>query len=251
MFRSAALGREMTYRVMLPSVVASHRKLPVVLLLHGGGGDFRDWSNYSDLSRFIKANFVLVMPEGDYSYYVNAVERPADRYENYIVEDLLRDAQARFPIATNRENRAIIGVSMGGFGAIKIALGHPELFAFAGALSPAIDMPRRQFSLRRIQQSWEMRSIFGPWGSEARRRDDPFLLARDVAPASAPYLFLSCGADESLLAPNRQFAEVLAEQRLPHEFYIVPGGHEWTQWNKELPFLFDSLRKHVGGPGLQ
>jgi S-formylglutathione hydrolase FrmB len=250
-FHSAALDREMKYRVILPSVVAAHQRLPVVLLLHGGGGDFREWSNDSDVAGLIKGNFVLLMPEGGYSYYVNAAEHPADRYEDYIADDLLSDAQARFPIARIRENRAIVGVSMGGFGAVKIALSHPELFVFAGALSPAIDVPRRQFSLRRIQQSRAMRSIFGPWDSETRRRDDPFLIARSVVPAEAPYLFLSCGADESLLAPVRQFAAVLAEQHLPHEFHIVPGGHEWTRWNKELPVLLNSLIQRVGRPDLQ
>jgi putative tributyrin esterase len=250
-FHSAALGREMKYRVILPSVVAAHQRFPVVILLHGGGGDFREWSNDSDVAGLIKGNFVLVMPEGGYSYYVNSAEHSADRYEDYVAKDLLSDAQARFPIATNRENRAIVGVSMGGFGAIKIALSHPELFVFAGALSPAIDVPRRQFSFRRIQQSRAMRSIFGPWGSETRRRDDPFLIARSVVPAEAPYLFLSCGTDEGLLEPNRQFAVVLAEQHVPHEFHIMPGGHDWTQWNKELPDLFNSLIQRVGRADLQ
>ncbi len=249
-FHSASLGREMKYRVMLPSLVAPHQKLRAVYLLHGNGGDFRDWSNYSNAARFI-ADVVFIMPQGDESYYVNAVKPSSDRYEDYIVQDLLADAETRLPIAPNCENRAIVGVSMGGFGAIKIALSHLDLFVYAGALSPAIDMPRRQFSLRRIQQSRAMRSIFGPSGSEARRRDDPFVIARSVAPAKAPYLFVSCGADESLLAPNRQFAEVLAEQHLPHEFHIVPGGHEWTQWNKELPVLFHSILQRVGRPALQ
>ncbi len=84
-FRSAALGREMRYRVVLPGSIASDQKLPVAYLLHGGGGDFRDWSNYSDVARFAENKLVLIMPEGNYSYYINAVERPADRYEDYIV----------------------------------------------------------------------------------------------------------------------------------------------------------------------
>jgi putative tributyrin esterase len=250
-FHSATLGREMQYRVMLPASVASQQKLRVVYLLHGGGGGFRDWSNYSDVARFTKADLVLVMPQGDYSYYVNAVEPPANRYEDYIVQDLLSDVEAKFPVAQGRANRAIIGVSMGGFGAIKIALSNPGLFAFAGALSPAIDVPRRPFSFRRVQQSRAMRSIFGPWGSDARRRKDPFLIARTVAPAKAPYLFVSCGADESLLPANREFAAVLAEQHLPYEFHVVPGGHEWTQWNKELAALFDSLFQRLGHTALQ
>ena len=81
-FRSAALNRDMPYRVILPSSVAPAKKLPVVYLLHGGGGGFRDWSNFSDVARFAESGLILVMPEGASSYYVNAVDPPEDRFEN-------------------------------------------------------------------------------------------------------------------------------------------------------------------------
>ena len=80
-FYSAALGREMPYRVFLPVNLSVSEKLPVVYLLHGGDGGFRDWSNYSDVSTFALQGLILVMPEGDFSYYMNAVETPKDRYE--------------------------------------------------------------------------------------------------------------------------------------------------------------------------
>jgi S-formylglutathione hydrolase FrmB len=209
-------------------------------LLHGSGADFREWSNRSDAMPFAE-RIILVMPQGDSSYYVNAVDRPADRYEDYIVQDLISDVENRFPIGRGRPNRAIVGVSMGGFGAIKIALSHPDLFVFAGALSPATDVPRRPFSIRRVQQYRNLRAIFGPWGGSARQSSDPLLLARSVDPARAPYLFLTCGEGESLLPPNREFAAVLTEQHLPFEFRVLPGGHDWNQWNKQLPGLFARL----------
>ncbi len=235
----------MRYRVALPASIAPHRKLPVVYLLHGGGGSIRDWSNYSDVTRFAQSGLVLVMPQGDYSYYVNAAARPADRYEDYIVQDLLPEIEANFPVAGGRANRAIAGVSMGAFGAIKLALSHPDLFAFAGALSPAIDVPRRPFSIRRIRQYRAHSEIFGPWGSPSRRRNDPFLLAQSVEHAKVPYLFLSCGEAEGLLPANRQFAAVLRSQHLPHEFHVVPGGHDWANWNRQLPELFDGLLRRL------
>jgi S-formylglutathione hydrolase FrmB len=106
-FRSAALNRDMHYRVLRPESMASDVRLPVVYLLHGAGDDYRSWSNNSNVSRFAESELILVMPQGDYSYYVNAAERPEDRYENYIAEDLVSDAEARFPIAKGRANRAI------------------------------------------------------------------------------------------------------------------------------------------------
>jgi putative tributyrin esterase len=244
-FRSSALNRDMQYCVVLPATVAAAAKLPVVYLLHGGDGNFRDWSNYSDVARFAEQGLILVMPEGDESYYVNAVERPQDRYEDYIVNDLIADVESKFPAAAGRTNRAIIGVSMGGFGAVKLALSHPELFIFAGGLSPAIDVPSRPFSIKRIQQSRHYASIFGEWGTVTRRDGDPFALARSAEPARTPYMFLSCGDQEGLLPANRSFAVLLENRHFRHEFHVVPGGHDWNQWDKRLPNVFQSLFDHL------
>jgi putative tributyrin esterase len=250
-FQSASLGRAMRYRVILPSFIAPGTKLSAVYLLHGGGGTFRDWSNYSDVAEFAESRLILIMPQGDYSYYVNSVKRPGDRYEDYIVRDLLSDAEVKFPIAIGRDNRAIAGVSMGGFGAIEIALRHPDLFAFAGGLSPAIDVARRPFSVKRLQQSQAFDSIFGSWNSDARHALDPFLIARAVPIAHSPYLFLSCGEDEALLPSNRAFATAVARQGLSHEFHVVPGGHDWKQWNRQVPSLFASMLQHLPGATLR
>jgi putative tributyrin esterase len=240
-FHSAALKRDMPYRVVLPASIAPGQRLPVVYLLHGGGGDFRDWTNYSDVARFAESGRLLVMPEGESSYYTNAVDPPQDRYEDYIVDDLIADVESRFPAATGRSNRAIAGVSMGGFGAVKIALRHPELFAFVGGLSSAIDVPRRAFVFKRFHQSRHYSAIFGPSGSQTRRDNDPFVLARTTNPESAPYFFVTCGEQEGLLPSNREFATLLAQRHFRHEFHTVPGGHDWNQWNAWLPSLFRSL----------
>jgi len=245
-FRSAALNRDLQYRVVLPASIAAGAKLPVVYLLHGGGGNFRDWSNYSDAAKFAERGLILVMPEGNDSYFVNAAKRPQDRYEDYIVSDLIADVESRFPVQAGRATRAIVGVSMGGYGAVKLALSHPELFVFAGGISPAVDVPSRPFSIKRIQQWRRLRSIFGPWGSQARRNGDPFVLARRADAARTPYLFLTCGEQEGLLPANRSFAVSLERRHFRYEFHVVPGGHDWNQWDKRLPSLFQTLFEHLG-----
>jgi putative tributyrin esterase len=245
-FHSAALNRDMQYRVVLPASIPARSKLPVVYLLHGGGGGFRDWSNYSDSARFAERGLILVMPEGNDSYFVNAAGRPKDRYEDYIVSDLIADVESRFPVAAGRATRAIVGVSMGGFGAVKLALSHPELFVFAGGISPAVDVPSRPFSIKRIQQWRHHSSIFGPWGSQTRRNSDPFVLARSADPAKTPYLFLTCGNQEGLLPANRNFAALLKHRHFRYEFHVVPGGHDWNQWDQRLPSVFQSLFDRVG-----
>ena len=244
-FHSAALARDMRYRVIMPATLPVNRRLPVVYLLHGGGEDFRSWSNYSDVAGYAERGIVLVMPEGGSSYYTNSVASPADRYEDYLVHDLIADAEARFPIAAVRRSRAIAGVSMGGFGAVKLALKHPELFAFAAGVSSALDVPSRPFSIKRIGQWRHHRSIFGPWGGRAQLGNDPYVLVRSADPARTPYLFLTCGEQEGLLPANRRFASLLAEGKFHYEFHASPGGHYWNQWNERLPALFESLFAHV------
>ena len=232
----------MPYRVLMPAATPLGAKLPVVYLLHGGGGNFRDWSNYSDVARFAEHDLILVMPEGDDSYYTNSRAHPQDRYEDYIVNDLASDVETRFPVA---RGRAIAGLSMGGFGAVKLALKYPERFAFAGGLSSALDVPSRPLSFRRIRQWRQHAAIFGPAGSTTRRDNDPFVLARNADPAKTPYLFLTCGDGEGLLAVNRSFAKLLEERGFKYEFHMVRGGHEWRQWDAHLGELCLSVEQHL------
>jgi putative tributyrin esterase len=244
-FHSAALNRDMPYRAIIPATIAANQKLPVLYLLHGGGGGFRDWSNYSDIAGYAERGLILIMPEGNSSYYTNSADRPQDRYEDYLVRDLIADVQQRFPAASDRTHRAIAGVSMGGFGAVVLALKHPDLFAFAAGLSSALDVPSRPFSIKRVGQYRQHASIFGPWGSQSRRASDPFFLVRSIDPAQAPYLFLTCGDLEGLLPANHRFAAMLQARHFRYEFHTVSGGHDWNQWNRNVPDLMKSITSHL------
>ena len=240
-FHSTALNRDMPYRAIVPANIPPNQKFPVVYLLHGGGGGFRDWSNYSDVAGYAERGLILVMPEGNSSYYTNSADHPQDRYEDYVVHDLIADVERRFPAVSDRAHRAIAGVSMGGFGAVVLALKHPDLFIFAGGLSSALDVPSRPFSIKRVGQYRQHSSIFGPWGSQGRRGSDPFVLVRSADPAQTPYLFLTCGDQESLLPTNRRFAAMLLARHFSYEFHTMPGSHDWNQWNRDLPDLMKSL----------
>jgi S-formylglutathione hydrolase FrmB len=244
-FYSSALGRNMTYRVYLPRDVSPRTKLPAVYLLHGCGTSFRDWSNYSDVGAYAAKGFVLVMVDGACSYYVNAALNSKDKYEDYFVHDLISDAESRFPVLSNRENRAVVGVSMGGFAAVKLALTRPDLFAFAGAISPAVDVPSRSFSAKRWSQSMRFRTTFGPSGSETRVHSDPFILVKSAQPVRTPYLYVTAGEQEPLLPPIRRFVTLLKLRNFAFEFHTKSGGHDWNQWDTQIPGCFESLATHV------
>lgn len=245
-FHSAALNRDMPYRVFLPARIEGGKKLPVVYLLHGGNGGFRDWSNNSQVSRYAAQGLLLVMPEGAFSYYMNATGKEGDRYEDYIFSDLIRDVEARFPAVSTRDKRAVVGISMGGFAALKIAFTRPDLFSFAAAFSPSIDILHRHYNIKRTGEWWRIRTIFGPSGSVARTSRDPFVLVRKADPAKTPYIYLTVGENEPLHGPNERFARQLRDSHFSHEFHTRPGGHDWGEWNSQIPGCFESLFRHLG-----
>jgi S-formylglutathione hydrolase FrmB len=244
-FHSNALGRDVTYRAYLPASPAPSQKLPVVYLLHGGGEGYRNWSNQSDMAQFAAKGFIFVMPDGDESYWMNEVGAPREKYEDFVTKDLIADVEGRFPARTDRGGRAILGISMGGFAEVDYALVHPDLFAFAGALSPSVDVPFRPFNIRRIGQWLKFRRIFGHVGSKVRAARNPFELVQSASPSATPYLYITAGNQEPLLSPIRRFVSRLKQRGFAYEFHTKPGGHDWGEWNSQLPGCFASLDEHL------
>ncbi|MDR3791751.1 MAG: alpha/beta hydrolase-fold protein [Terracidiphilus sp.] len=236
---STALGRTMPYRVFLPTQHTACQALPVVYLLHGNWENYRSWSNNSYVAQYARQGLVLVMPEGDSSYYVNAVKASSEKYRDYLTHDLIAGVEANFPVRKDRAGRAVVGVSMGGYGAVEYALARPDLFAFAGAISPAIDVPSRKFSWRHWNQGWRFRRIFGAVGSPEQQALDPFVQIRTASPQAAPYLYISTGQNEPL--PSR-FTALL--RSFMHEALLMsitrsPAATTGTNGTRRSP---DALR---------
>ena len=243
-FHSVALDRDMVYRIILPDPLPANEKLPAVWLLHGAGSTFRDWSNGSNIAELATHGLILVMPDAGNSYYVNSASNKKFRDEDYLIDDVIPDVRRRFPASPDRNQNAIIGISRGGFGAVVIALKHPQLFSFAAGMSSAIDMAERSFRWHAPSASLGIRDTFGSMGSETRKASDPYQLIANLH-QPAPYFYLTCGQQESLLEPNQRFAGRLKRFGIPSEFHTAPGGHNWDQWNRQLPGLEASLLQHL------
>ncbi|HEY4381757.1 MAG TPA: alpha/beta hydrolase-fold protein [Acidobacteriaceae bacterium] len=241
-FHSESLHADVTYRVIRPSTFPPGDRIRVGYLLHGNGGTFREWSAFSTIADLAARGYVLVMPEGHSTYFMNSATKANDQYEDFLTKDLIADVEPRLPRPITRSSRFILDNSMGGFAALVLALRHPDLYVFAAALSPPVDVPRRAFSLHRIGQYLGFRSIFGPAGSATRVSEDPFVLARKASPASTPFLFVAVGDQESLREPVERLNRTLETKAIPHAFVLGRGGHNWQQWNGDLPQVYQSLK---------
>ncbi|MDQ3421267.1 MAG: alpha/beta hydrolase-fold protein [Acidobacteriota bacterium] len=177
--QSAALGRTMKYRVLMPADYAtSQRRYPVLYLLHGLGGDYKDWTTRTNLAEYSRTlPLIIVMPDGENSWYTNAANAPEERFEDYILTDLQADVAAKYRTINSRHGRTIAGLSMGGYGALKMALRRPGAFAVAASFSGAFSASRQQAVADHPPQEWtalrvprgRRRSYLGLLGSQGSR----------------------------------------------------------------------------------
>ncbi|MEX2088530.1 MAG: alpha/beta hydrolase-fold protein, partial [Bacteroidota bacterium] len=135
-FFVSSLGRTKSITLLLPESYNPQVLYPVLYLLHGYSGDHTDWMKLTKLAVYAgRLPLIIVMPDAENSWYVNSATVEQDRFEDYVVHDLHRFIRQRYPIDTMKQG--IAGLSMGGYGAIMLAMKHPTRFQFAGSLSGA------------------------------------------------------------------------------------------------------------------
>jgi putative tributyrin esterase len=241
---SAAVGRTMKYRVLLPDgYEGSEERYRALYLLHGLSGDYRDWSTRTDLALFARGlPLLIVMPDGENAWYTNAAGQ-GPRFEDYIANDLIQDVENKYRVIRSRYGRAIAGLSMGGYGALKIALKHPDTFAVAGGFSSALGVTDPTFAEGYPAFKEQIYRIFGAPASDTRTANDIEIIATKTRPEGAPSLYLDCGTSDSLLEESRALAAVLQKRGFAYEFHELPGTHTWDYWNRRIEAFLPWLMK--------
>jgi putative tributyrin esterase len=245
-FQSAALGRRAPYRVLLPAgYSASTKRYPVLFLLHGVFGGFENWETLTDLSRYAaEVELIIVTPDAANSWYVNSATASSERYEDFVIVDLLPEIDREWRTLRSSHRRAIAGLSMGGYGALKFAMKYPGQFAFAGSISGAFNGPLDLDELRADLRD-DLRKAYGDNGSKTRRENDIFAILATADLNALPYFYMDCGASDDFCAVNRQFAEKLCERRAHYEYHEVPGEHSWKYWDQRIRVLLPIIQKAV------
>ena len=245
-FHSESLGREMRYRVILPAGYEnSSERYPTLFLLHGLYGDFENWSTRTNLISYaVRLRLIIAMPDAGNSWYVNSLTVPGDKFENYIIDDFLGEIDSHFRTIRERYARALAGLSMGGYGAVKLALKYPQLFAMAGGISAALNAPG-DLDDKAADFRVNLQKVFGPHGSATRDQNDVFALLAHADPAKLPYIYLDCGSSDVLfLFSNREFAARLQERNAPYEFHEMQGAHTWDFWDAAILRFLNTLSEH-------
>jgi len=241
-FQSQLVNTTLPYNVILPSGyrAASTTRYPVLYLLHGWAGHYTDWLTRTHVADCAaQYRLIVVMPEGNDSWYVDSGAVVTDKYETYILKELIPDVDKRFRTIQARYGRAVAGLSMGGYGAIKYGLKYPSTFEFAASMSGAFGVTR--YTQNEMGGSnWEpFLKIFGPVGSETRKANDVFEITRNLTAArvaSLPYFYFDCGTEDAgqHVNPNRELSQLFLEKKIPHEYRELPGNHSWAYWDQQV-----------------
>jgi S-formylglutathione hydrolase FrmB len=236
---SAALGKAVAASVILPE--NQRGPFSVLYLLHGLSDDSSIWQRRTSIERYVAdLPLIVVMPDGGRSFYCDS--EIGGNYETAITRDLVQYVDTIFQTKKKSAARAVCGLSMGGYGAMKFALKFPNLFCCASSHSGALGFAH---SARPEGTSCAAEYKTIPGENARGGPHDLFALAEKVPKNKRPALRFDCGKDDFLLSENRAFRKHLKAIGYPHEYREYSGNHNWEYWDTHVRDSIAFCAKHL------
>lgn len=244
--KSNILKKDVKYTIYLPADYStSDRTYPVVYLLHGYSDDNTGWLQFGEINRYADKAIndgtippmIIVMPNGDSSWYINSYDGK-ENYEDFFIKEFMPAVEKAYRIKAQKKYRGIAGLSMGGYGTLFYSLKHPELFAAAAPLSAAVIDDSAMVTMP--DKSWDQTfaQLFGRGLKGKERLNTAWFnnsILKIVENKSTDDLrkvryWIDCGDDDFLTKGNCLLHIALTDKRVPHEFRVRDGAHNWTYW---------------------
>jgi putative tributyrin esterase len=257
-FFSDALGLSTSMTVLLPqqttsqiglSGVAATGPTPVLYLLHGLSDDDTTWLRRTSIERYVaELGWAVVMPQVHRSFYADEVY--GGRFWTFVSEELPDLVSRFFRVSAGRQDTFVAGLSMGGYGALKLALRRPDRFAAAASLSGVLDLPGLVGEGRPWPEDPRMyERVLGP--DRAVGPDDDLLaLVGRADPEALPALYACCGTEDVLMPGNQSFAAACQQAGVPLSTSWSPGDHDWAYWDAQIAGVLDFFAAQRG-PGAE
>lgn len=226
-FRSTLLGKTHPFMIVKADPESSYTlpglKPRLVYALHGLGGSYKQMSSKLPLEVMANTfNITFVLPQGDRSFYVDGIYP----YERYLTEELPEFLNKNFKLP-DKENTGIMGISMGGYGAINLYGRHRDFYHFCCSMSPALDL--EQMKILSATDYWRC----------GRETESPILLNSANDPMKLEFtpdakISLFCGTEDPLFPACERLKKILEEKNVPAKIHFEEGNHDWFFWNKHL-----------------
>ena len=261
--KSKILGKDVRYTIYLPpDYYTSQRSYPIVYLLHGFTDDNTGWLQFGEINRYADKAIlngtippmIIVMPNGDSSFYVNSFDGK-ENYEDFFIKEFMPAVEKAYRVKAEKKYRGVAGLSMGGYGTLIYALKHPDLFAACAPLSAAVWEDNDLVSMS--DNSWN--NVIGRvYGIGLKGKDrltkswydnSPLKIIADKTADELKKVryWIDCGDDDFLTTGNARLHIVLSEKAVPHEYRVRDGAHNWTYWRTgitdALQFIGDGFHQ--------
>jgi enterochelin esterase-like enzyme len=247
-------GARLSYSVWLPPDFREDERLPLITFLHGGGDSPTAFDKHGLSQQFREATArgelpraVIFFPQGDNGFWANWHDG-SRLYQDWILEELIPEVQRRYHTRACPEDCHIMGVSMGGYGSLRMVMDHPGRFASLTAISaPIFDTEQMMnFATDRMTQLFiPVHRVWGPVNEREIRGRDPFLVWRSTADLHGTRVALHWGSEDrgGIKDTNERLHEHFVEQRIPHTAAEYQGNHSWVSWS---PVIQQALRDQLG-----
>lgn len=227
---SESMRKEVPAAVVLPNAYFedSTRRFPVLYLLHGYSGNYKGYIDYMLNIRSLSTqhNIIFVCPDGGYgSWYFDSPLDSTYKYETHISTEVVNYIDAHYRTLADRAHRGIIGLSMGGHGALYLTVKHPEVFGIAGCMSGGVDF-------RPFPDSWEIKDRLGPFEQNKEEWGSRTMMELCTKWPEKTPLLLDCGIKDFMIEVNRKFHQKLMELNIDHTYIERPGDHNWKYWRQ-------------------
>lgn len=236
---SPAMSRTVSVTAVVPDAATSERTCPVIYLLHGYSGDAFTWLKIKPTLPEIAdmEGIAFVCPDGENSWYLDSPVNPKSMYETFISCELLPAVEKLLPVARERSARAIAGLSMGGFGAMSLAIKHKELFGAVGSMSGGLD-------IRPFSENWDLPLVLGEQAEHSANWEavTPINLISRIEEGELAIVF-DCGYGDFFLDVNQAFHKELLRRGISHDFYVRPGHHDNIYWSNAVDYQLLFFRK--------
>ena len=239
---SKSMQKNLNTLIVIPDAASDENHLPAVYLLHGYSGGYLDWSKHMDLEALSEQFQVFIIcPEGSYnSWYLDSPLQKDSQYETHIIKEVIPFVNHHFAVIDLKKGRAISGLSMGGHGALYLAIRHPELFSAAGSMSGVVDL---EYSTKR----WEIAQKIGTYEEYPRRwKENSIVNMVSQMKADSIAWLLDCGIEDPFIGINRILHQKMITQKIPHTYIERPGGHSWAYWTNAVNYhlmFFQEIRQ--------
>lgn len=231
--QSAAMNNTIPCVIISPDqYTLGNERFPVVYLLHGYGGKYSDWiKQVPELALMAdRYGVMIVCPSGANSWYIDSPLEPSMRYETFVGKELPGYIDNTYRTLADRDHRAITGLSMGGHGALYLAIRHRDTFGQAGSLSGGVD-------IRPFPNNWEIKKSLGEIGTNPENWErNTVINVADSLKNKDLRLFIDCGTADFFFDVNRNLHKKLLERGIEHDYIERPGAHTWAYWRENVEY---------------